>query len=89
MCGHVNSEGQFTGTVVDGWQPTPKIIKPSKSEEVQIVEAFIKLCIESMTPTLFDTLVDEIIPALEKYRHIKVRSVKELGKEMGVEDAHS
>lgn len=57
----------------------------AKAEEVQIIEAFIKLCIESMTPHLFDILVDEIVPALEKYRHVTVRSVKELGKEMGVE----
>jgi hypothetical protein len=58
--------------------------KPTKEGEVQIIESFIKLCIESMTPHLFDVLVDEIVPALEKYRHIKVRSVKELGEEMGV-----
>jgi predicted RNase H-like HicB family nuclease len=58
--------------------------KPTKEGEVQIIEAFIKLCIESMTPDLFDVLVDEIVPALEKYRHVKVRSVKELGEEMGV-----
>lgn len=58
--------------------------KPTKEGEVQIIESFIKLCIESMTPDLFDILVDEIVPALEKYRHVKVRPVKELGEEMGV-----
>lgn len=61
----------------------------TKVEEVQIIESFIKLCIESMTPALFDTLVDEIVPTLEKCRHIKVRSAKELGREMGVEDVDS
>lgn len=56
----------------------------AKAEEVRVIEDFIKLCIESMTPHLFDVLVDEIVPALEKYQHVNVRSVEELGKEMGI-----
>lgn len=61
-----------------------KLFKAVKAEEARIVEQFVKLCIESMTPEPFDVLVDEIVPNLEKARQIKVRPVEELGKEMGV-----
>jgi len=58
----------------------------AKAEEVQIIESFIKLCIESISPEPFDYLVEVIVPTLEKCRHIKIRSAEELGKGMGVED---